>query len=466
MKPLLKTLSITLLTLFCFTAIAVAQETFKNPMGLKSAYIDYTNQTKVTKNVVKDYGMKSSKTKDQSALFQTAINEVSAQGGGKLFIPKGTYLFARIYMKSNVHIIIDKGTVLKPYWGKDDYVDMFYFFNENSQTKGYIENCSISGKGGRFIVDYADIPKNEKFKVRFALLGTVNNFSITDADIKDNYSVFCALSFAPSDIKGSLDWPINRPTNGEVKNCSIFHANPGYGLCQLHGARNLYFENLYALGGVALRLETGADTPYIGIYDIYGHNIQSENGRCALMMGPHIAQNGTVKVDGLWAKSSGSAFQFGAGHISQRKTIYADTKPGIFANDSKVINIHAIYGTTAQSAIKKLYAYQPSEYSKICYDEVVPFGKWLTAPSITAVIDGSNNTYHVTIEHITTEGFPFKTSMIKEEELPLDHTDNGRIKGSIPQLKQKPVAPAYLQEYNKKNKKSSKHVETVRLSRH
>lgn len=439
MRHLFKTVSMALLLLVSFATISVAENTFKNPMGIHSAYIDYSKQAKVTKNVVTDYGMMSDLAKDQSSLLQKAIDDVSAQGGGILRIPKGTYLLAGVFMKSNVHLVIDKGILLKPYWGNRDYIDMLYFFKKDSKDKNYIENCSIRGNGGRYIVDYSTIPKNQKIKVRFILVGNVKNFSIADADIKDNSSVFCAISFAPSDVKGSLDWEINRPTNGEMKNCSIFHANPGYGLCQLHGARNIYFENLYALGGVTLRLETGANTPYIGVYDIYAHDIKNENGRCAVMMGPHIAKNGTVKVDGVWTKSSSYAVKVGDGHTGGKHAAIPNVTKGYFANDSKIINIHAIYGTQAQNSTKALYSFDKSEYKFLRYDDLIPYGKWILAPSYAAVYDGTKKHYKVTFENVTTEGFPIDRKILVEKEDSPDGDETNalsmKIRDEIPHLR-------------------------------
>ena len=53
-------------------------------------------------------------------------------------------------------------------------------------------------------------------------------------------------------IKDVSNWEVSRATNGTIRNCRIFNANPGYGLVQCHGAQSLHFEDIYAKGGVAL----------------------------------------------------------------------------------------------------------------------------------------------------------------------------------------------------------------------
>ena len=44
--------------------------------------------------------------------FQNIIDECSALGGGKIILPKGEILLATIFLKSNVHIVLDKETRL------------------------------------------------------------------------------------------------------------------------------------------------------------------------------------------------------------------------------------------------------------------------------------------------------------------------------------------------------------------
>ena len=68
------------------------------------------------KNLESDYSLVDDGAKtNQSALLQKAINDVAAAGGGRLILPKGTYRFAKVYLKSNVHLLIEKDTVIKPY---------------------------------------------------------------------------------------------------------------------------------------------------------------------------------------------------------------------------------------------------------------------------------------------------------------------------------------------------------------
>ena len=51
--------------------------------------------------------------------------------------------------------------------------------------------------------------------------------------------------------------------------------------------------------GVTFRLETGAGGHNGGVHDITAKNLYCENGSTAVLLGPHKAQNGVVKIDGV-----------------------------------------------------------------------------------------------------------------------------------------------------------------------
>ncbi|MFI3322265.1 MAG: glycosyl hydrolase family 28-related protein [Rikenellaceae bacterium] len=440
MKELLiKTSFAALFMLAAFNATAQnGMPSKENVMNLKSAYVDKIDEVKIEKNGVTDYGMQSSLHKDQSATLQRAIKELSESGGGKLFIPKGTYLFRSVRMMSNVHIIFEEGTILKPYWGDESNVNMFDFSNDDKMSNIPIENCSIRASKGFYTVDYSNIPRNQEIRTRFVILKMVNNFSIADADIKDNYSVYCAFTLTPADAPNSLSWKVDRPTNGELTHCKIYNPNPGYGLVQIHGARNVYFEDIYSKGGVTLRLETGANTPTIGVYDIFARNVRNEDGRNAIMMNPHVAQNGTVKADGVWTKNSNVAVKAEGGPAGGKHG--ANSAAGRFGNDSKIINVHSIYGENSVASTKNLMNYHKEQYDLIKYLDVVPYGKWINSPSVAACIDETGDYWDITFENVTTEGFKYDNcDIIVREEGKGNGTEKNdqsmAIRESIPHLK-------------------------------
>ena len=51
---------------------------------------------------------------------QKAIDECNAQGGGTVFFPKGEYVLATVFLKSNVRIELAEGALI---WGAPSFYD-------------------------------------------------------------------------------------------------------------------------------------------------------------------------------------------------------------------------------------------------------------------------------------------------------------------------------------------------------
>ncbi|MFR9582190.1 MAG: glycosyl hydrolase family 28-related protein [Rikenellaceae bacterium] len=402
------------------------------------AYKESMKRTYKTSSV-KDYGMHSDSVRDQSAQLQTAINSVSKSGGGKLVIPKGVYCFSSVKMASNVHLLVDKDAILKPYWGKARKVIMLNFSTQNEKVEGYIENCSIRclQEGETYTVDYSDKNPFEKWGVRFIRNGQVKNFLVADANIKDNYTTYCGIIFSPSSNKSSTSWEIARPTDGTIINCSIDKASAGYGLCQLHGAERIHFEDIYAYGGITLRLESGAGGPCLGVYDITGANIKNECGACAVLMAPHCANNGTVTLKGVYSKSSAWCVSVGSGFIDKKNIDNPNAKLGRFADDSVISDIHAVYGEEAQVGTNSLDYYNKDQYSLLYENCVCDDSKTVVGPSIAAINNSASGSYNVTFKNISSEGFTYNKDKILKSTKSVNGKKNWALLKSIPVQKGK-----------------------------
>lgn len=414
-------LRICYLSLLAIIAVMISQPIYaeKISLGLKSPYVETMKKGGLTKDVVKDYKMVSSYTKDQSSKLQSAINDISKKGGGKLIIPEGIYCFSEVYMASNVHILVNEKAVLRPAGllretkGKGgipnySYGIMLHFSHINGRTSPkFIENCSIrSENGGRFTVDYSHLPLGDAHQVRFICARMVRNFLIADVNIQDNYTKFCGIIFVPVDIDNVSKLEVSRPTNGEIRDCSIFNANSGYGLCQFHGAQSLYLENIYAKGGITLRLEPDIVSEVDGIGDIRAVNVRSENGRAAVMMNPHTVHCGTIKVDGVWAKSSSFGVLIHKGFIDDQNKNNPNATIGTYADDSEVVNIHVIYGIDAQVDRKEIWILEPNDAKYALYRDNLYLSKAsFDGPSVAPVFDNTRGMYKVTCRNITSEGF-------------------------------------------------------------
>lgn len=112
-----------------------------------------------TTNVGTDYGLVDDNAKtNQSDVPQKAIDDVAASGGGRLVIPKGTYRFAKILLKSNVHLLIEKDTVIKPYWPEGEKTVVFNLDAERGDARRNISpnQTRSSGKGHKLHTRSAD----------------------------------------------------------------------------------------------------------------------------------------------------------------------------------------------------------------------------------------------------------------------------------------------------------------------
>ncbi|MFR9582334.1 MAG: hypothetical protein SNG60_07860 [Rikenellaceae bacterium] len=399
-------------------------------LNLKSHYVDKIDYDGLTKCVVSDYNAVVDVELDQTPAFQDAITAISDAGGGILEVPAGIYHISGVYMRSNVHILVDSDVVFKPYMiDPTDEAESVIMFNFNYEKKvtsesNIVQNCSIRGVNGTYTVDYSDY--GYPFSMRFALARVVRNFLIADVKVLDNYNKHCAITFSPADAAGADKWSISRPTDGEIRNISIDKANSGYGLCQLHGANRLYFENISGIGGVTLRLETGADVDYAGVFDIHARNIYNESGKAAAMTSPHTVCNGTVKLETVRSKSSSFAFFANSGFLDKTVDDGDNTATnGVFASDSEVVNIYAEYGTTAQVAEKDVYLVPESLYDLFTMSNQQ---SWIDSnnlsfigPALSAVYDKTESSYQVKYQNVSSDGFPFEPYMYLEEAADRDN---------------------------------------------
>lgn len=429
------------------------------PFVTEAKYIETIQDVRIEKDLVKDFGMVvDNAATDQSAKLQTAIDQVSAKGGGKLYLPKGTYSFNSIYMNSNVHLIIDKGVVIKPFLAHSPQGNgVFQFTNQPDQRKGeegFIENVSIRCKqpGEYFIIDYSHIPFDvkgqSKQSARAFKCTQVRNFMIEGLFVKDNWTTHCAGIFVPSKVPGCDQWEVYKPIAGLIRNFKSTHSSPGYGLVQMHAGKDIHFENLSTTeGGITFRLETGAGGHYGGVDQITAENIYCENGLTAMAMGPHTAINGMVKVKNIRAVSCATAVQMGPGFDDGRDN---SGVPGRFADGCLIEKVHATYGENAIVSVKHVGELTETQLSKLWFDETC---FQIRGPSRYVALDKTGDSWTPIIKDVTSDGFPAGTKhIVLTEKQP--RKDYRAILKNYPIWDQ---LPDYLKANKKEGKKKAKH---------
>ena len=344
---------------------------------------------------------------DESLALQSALDGLSANGGGRLFIPKGIYIFSEIDVPSNTHMQIEAGTIIRPIKEKfkskknqtPKKITIFSLGKESSKVEKVmkVENASIVGVGGAFTVELHEYQPGITV-VRF---GNVENFRVSNMIVRDNLTKFSALTFGASGFTGK---PHGLPTNGYISNIKQFGAHYGYGVVQTQAAQNVYFENLSGEGGAVLRLETGYtlmnDKQYGGVANLIAKNISCKDGNAAVMISPHSMHNGAVVVDKVHSDGCGFAVRVANGFIS-KKNKNPNIEIGTFAAGTAVSNISATFGRNAQLK-KKHFRYMPERLLTSISKESED-GESNRGPSISPVLNIAK--YPVEITNITSLGF-------------------------------------------------------------
>jgi len=104
---------------------------------------------------VTDFGAKGDSVTDCTIAFKNAIETCSKAGGGKVVIPKGRYSTGAIYLKSNVNLFLDEGSVILFYTNPEKYLPIVYTRFEGVECMNYSaliyafneQNIAVTGKG-------------------------------------------------------------------------------------------------------------------------------------------------------------------------------------------------------------------------------------------------------------------------------------------------------------------------------
>lgn len=193
---------------------------------------------------VLDYGAKADGITLDSPAVQKAINTCNETGGGTVFFPKGIYVLATVFLKSNVHIEFEEGTDILgalDFYSYEQQEEVDYpiyqdqshtYFNLAMFVGKNCDNISITGKAKidmRSIWD-EDGVRGESIRHRgpkCISLKECNHVQITDVDI--NNATDLAIYFAGCnevdihDVKMCVYIDGISPDN--CKNVKIYHCD-------------------------------------------------------------------------------------------------------------------------------------------------------------------------------------------------------------------------------------------------
>lgn len=394
--------------------------------------------------------------KDVTSDLQALIDDVSARPEGGTVLLSGVVQLSRIYLKSNVHINIRKGTRITGTPGKGPAI-----FNLAFETWEPIENVKIfcgdcdrsvpvEDSTEKFIFDFSMYEIEEK--VRAFILGDVTNFWISDFYVSDNQTKFSALTMNPvmKDLtndnnipKALRDWQVvGSPLKGDVRNAFTRNAHTGYGLVQVQCARDVYFEKISGVGGVTLRLESGASIQFVGTFNerekgvirgIRAKDVSLTDGFSTVTFSPHGRINEDVYLEEIRANSSALAVKIATGFFDRElmveeggdKVLIDPVKfrKGRFTGPIVIKEAHAVFGLNGTGRYGHEYLYVERSLREDYLWDNLPFAvegntKTRRIPSIAtigyksiphaeAVPDTVEGEYRAGIEGpVTSEGFP------------------------------------------------------------
>ncbi|GAA3617349.1 T9SS type A sorting domain-containing protein [Flavivirga amylovorans] len=341
---------------------------------------------------------------DETSNLQVLVDDVSSQPNGGTIIISGEMTLSRVLMKSNVHIDISKGTVLK------GAISPMFDIARRSQTeieniKIFCSNCDRTKPNDditeKYVIDISHLNSNDRY--RAFQLGNVFNFWISDYYVQDNKSIWSSMSLNPiintistngETHQGLWDYDvIASPTKGDVRYAHGETFHTGYGLIQVQCAKNVNFEQLSGVGGVTLRLESGASIQYVGtenerehgvVKGIKAYDLFLENGFTCVSMSPHGRINEDVYLDNIRSKSSVYTVDFSAGFFDRELRVL-DTDPTIvdpvkFKKGRFIgpIIIKAIHGEFGTSAVGRKVEY---DYIEKAFRDANP---WTSLPMETS----------------------------------------------------------------------------------
>jgi len=250
-------------------------------------YVEPLSFTEPNKTVTLGSDGYSTSRWNDTGVFQRAIDDVAAAGGGHVVVPADTYRVKEVWLKSEVHIVFMGASSVYAHTAEVASWEHVNMFNVNSfgASAGPIENTSIRTVGGRTEIIFGD-----HINMRAFLYVNARNFLLSNFIIKDTKTLFPSAEFSWQAGRNP-DGSQRVPTHGTVEHLRTDDAEFGYGTIQTQAGTDIYFHDIECEGGVTLRLETDWKLMMLakegGVRDIVANTIKNVNGRSGAL-GAHV----------------------------------------------------------------------------------------------------------------------------------------------------------------------------------
>ena len=361
---------------------------------------------------------------DDTQAFQDAINDVASSGGGHVIVPRGTYEIGAIDLRSEVHIIFDGHSIIRPYTqGLSANTNLNLF--RIGQSFG-VENVSVRGlkSGSQFQFDSSAHDRTRAFRIADA-----NNFLVSNLNVADSRTTFSGISLGWGG--DAPDGTANIARNGIVEHFRSANAHYGYGAIQAQGSRQVEFRDIESAGGVALRLETGftllnlalavATRMESSVEDVHAENIKSFHGQAALFLAPHAMHQGSVTAENITSTGSEFAVLIQEGSL-HKFTDQEISDLGLTIGGWESIDIDGVSATFTNGPIETRFVHMdhyPEELHAQVFrlpDNPPVYDHPYRGPSIAAIVNNVPLDPAVTIANVTSEGFDFHPDEINPDD--------------------------------------------------
>lgn len=337
--------------------------------------------------------------------------------GARIMFTNGTYRIRGIALESNVHLRFGRDVTLLLDESSVPGISGSTMF----RLGGDIENVSIVGNANtrrvRLVAPATPSdPLDPAERFRAVSVGDATNFLIRNLEIESRFSRFSSIFLAAEGANPdeSVDGPV--PTQGEFSNVDSIGNNGGFGAIQMHAGRQIECNNIEAIGGVTLRLESGIAN-VTGIQDLSARNIRNVNGRCAVLFQPHsVRAHNRIRIRDVESTGSAFAIEFLNGFVSSRDRSLNRpefTRPGRFRNLS-VARVTANFGVAGNAQIR------PAHF-RLVPGNTLPFlpdlgdfidglrsnGDTIAGPPLAAIVDNAiDYTPSIVRSTVRSRGFP------------------------------------------------------------
>src|SRR5215208_307945 len=257
----------------------------------------------LTRYDVRDFGATPNDASDDTAAFEDAM--AAAGANEVVYVPAGTYRVANVGIPGNTTVEIESTATIKKFGTGNGPV----FSMRGVANTSFVQNIHVYGVNGKFCLDMSDAPQDTTgFRLR-----SVKNFSIKNMDAlgRDNDPAALTdangsilkpvISFVPMDTT-QLNGEWEHPKGGVIENVTATEQAFGWGLTQLTGAEDIHFQDISSTGGVALRLEN-FEYNVTTVDDVTADNVTCIDGKNAVTMNPHNADNGDVHITDVTVNS-------------------------------------------------------------------------------------------------------------------------------------------------------------------